>query len=153
MFAAVKSYVPLGDLMQGATVTTANDACIVMAEGIAGSEAQFTELMNARAKALGMTNSVFVNPTGLPADGLDQPAGALGDLEDAGGVALVDLGVQQQRGGPAQELRRDAVRRRRPVGAGVVVAGDQAPQPAAVHERDRHGRDDAHVREVLEVDR
>ncbi len=69
MFAAVKSLVPLADLIQGATVISANDACIVMAEGIAGSEARFAELMNERAAALGLTRSVFVNPTGLPADG------------------------------------------------------------------------------------
>jgi D-alanyl-D-alanine carboxypeptidase (penicillin-binding protein 5/6) len=69
MFAAVKSFVPLGDLIQGAVVITANDACIVMAEGMSGSEAKFTEEMNERAKQLGMTKSVFVNPTGLPAEG------------------------------------------------------------------------------------
>ena len=69
MFAAIKSFVPLGDLIQGAVVITANDACIVMAEGISGSEAKFTELMNERAKGLGLAKSVFVSPTGLPADG------------------------------------------------------------------------------------
>lgn len=69
MFAAIKSFVPLGDLIQGAVVITANDACIVMAEGISGSEAKFTELMNDKAKELGLAKSVFVNPTGLPADG------------------------------------------------------------------------------------
>lgn len=69
MFAAVKSFVPLGDLIQGAVVITANDACIVMAEGMSGSEAKFTERMNERAKELGLAKSVFVNPTGLPADG------------------------------------------------------------------------------------
>ena len=70
-----------------------------------------------------------------------------------GPLALVDLGVEQQRGGAAEELRGDAVGGRRPVRAGVVVAGDEAPQPAAVDERDRHRRDDAHVGEVLEVHR
>jgi len=69
MFAAIKSFVPLGDLIQGAVVITANDACIVMAEGMSGSEAKFTGEMNKRAKQLGMTKSVFVNPTGLPAEG------------------------------------------------------------------------------------
>lgn len=69
MFAAVKSFVPLGDLIQGATVITANDACIVMAEGISGSEAGFTQQMNERARQIGLTKSVFVNPTGLPAEG------------------------------------------------------------------------------------
>lgn len=69
MFAALKSQVPVFDLLQGAIVTTANDACIVIAEGMAGSEAAFAGLMNERAKALGLTGSVFVNPTGLPADG------------------------------------------------------------------------------------
>lgn len=69
MFAAIKSFVPLADLIQGAVVITANDACIVMAEGMSGSEAKFTEEMNERAKQLGMTKSIFVNPTGLPAEG------------------------------------------------------------------------------------
>jgi len=69
MFAAVKSQVPFLDLLQGAAVITANDACIIMAEAMAGSEVAFSVAMNDRAQALGLANSTFVNPTGLPADG------------------------------------------------------------------------------------
>ncbi len=67
-----KMFVPQGgsvkveDLIRGMLVQSGNDACIVLAEGIAGSEDQFVELMNAKAKELGLTNSHFVNCTGWP---------------------------------------------------------------------------------------
>ncbi len=66
MFAAVKSQVPVGDLVKGVAVQTANDGCLILAEGISGSEAKFVERMNARAKALGLKDTVFGNATGLP---------------------------------------------------------------------------------------
>lgn len=69
MFAALNSMVPLNDLIQGAIVIFANDACIVIAEGMTGSEAAFAEKMNARAGELGLAASRFVNPTGLPGEG------------------------------------------------------------------------------------
>ncbi|KAA0971217.1 D-alanyl-D-alanine carboxypeptidase [Aureimonas fodinaquatilis] len=69
MFAAVKSSVPVDALIQGAIVQAANDACIILAEGLAGSEKAFADRMNRRAEELGLTSSHFVNPTGLPADG------------------------------------------------------------------------------------
>ncbi|ORE92776.1 D-alanyl-D-alanine carboxypeptidase family protein [Aurantimonas sp. 22II-16-19i] len=69
MFADVKSNVSVENLIHGAIIHSANDACIALAEGIAGSEEAFAELMNRRAAELGMTNSRFVNPTGLPAEG------------------------------------------------------------------------------------
>jgi D-alanyl-D-alanine carboxypeptidase (penicillin-binding protein 5/6) len=69
MFAEVRSSIRLEDLVKGAIVQSANDACIVIAEGMAGSEEAFSELMNQRARALGLTGSVFVNATGLPAEG------------------------------------------------------------------------------------
>jgi D-alanyl-D-alanine carboxypeptidase (penicillin-binding protein 5/6) len=50
-------------------IQAANDGCIVLAEGLAGSEAAFAEKLNARAAEIGMTDSRFVNSTGLPADG------------------------------------------------------------------------------------
>lgn len=65
MFAKVKSTVPLADLLQGLTVQMANDAAIVMAEGMRGSEASFAQLMNERAKQIGLKDSHFANPTGL----------------------------------------------------------------------------------------
>lgn len=66
MFAAVKSQVPVADLIKGIAVQTANDGCLIIAEGMAGSEAKFVERMNARAAELGLTNSHFANATGLP---------------------------------------------------------------------------------------
>ena len=69
MFAKLNSQVPVEALIRGTIVQSANDAAIVLAEGIAGSEAAFAEIMNRRAGELGMTGSHFVNPTGLPADG------------------------------------------------------------------------------------
>jgi D-alanyl-D-alanine carboxypeptidase (penicillin-binding protein 5/6) len=69
MFAKVKSSVRLEDLIKGMAVVSANDACIAVAEGMAGSEANFARLMTERARQLGLTASVFKNATGLPADG------------------------------------------------------------------------------------
>ncbi len=66
MFAAVKSNVRLEDLLRGIMVQNANDACIAIAEGMAGSETAFAALMNERARELGLTHSEFVNSTGLP---------------------------------------------------------------------------------------
>ncbi|MBB5278353.1 D-alanyl-D-alanine carboxypeptidase (penicillin-binding protein 5/6) [Rhizobium rosettiformans] len=66
MFAAVKSQVPVADLIKGIAVQTANDGCLIIAEGMAGSEAKFVERMNARAAELGLTESHFANATGLP---------------------------------------------------------------------------------------
>lgn len=66
MFAAVKSQVPVADLIRGIAVQTANDGCLIIAEGMAGSEAKFVERMNARAQELGLTDSRFGNATGLP---------------------------------------------------------------------------------------
>jgi D-alanyl-D-alanine carboxypeptidase (penicillin-binding protein 5/6) len=69
MFAAVKSSVPLEDLIKGMAVVSANDACIAIAEGMAGTEDNFARLMTERARKLGLEKSVFRNATGLPEDG------------------------------------------------------------------------------------
>ncbi|UUP19471.1 D-alanyl-D-alanine carboxypeptidase DacC [Nitratireductor thuwali] len=69
MFAEVKSSVPLEALVQGVIVQSANDGCIVIAEGMAGSEENFARLMTERARTLGLDTSTFVNSTGLPAAG------------------------------------------------------------------------------------
>lgn len=69
MFAKVKSNIRLEDLIKGAIVQSANDACIAIAEGMAGSEANFARLMTERARKLGLTTSTFVNSTGLPQEG------------------------------------------------------------------------------------
>jgi D-alanyl-D-alanine carboxypeptidase (penicillin-binding protein 5/6) len=80
MFAKVKSRIALADLIQGAVVQSANDACIVIAEGMAGSEAAFAERMTERARTLGLARSTFRNATGLPAEGQVVTARELVDL-------------------------------------------------------------------------
>jgi len=69
MFAALKSNVRVEDLIRGVTVQFANDACIILAEGIAGSEEAFVERMVKEARALGLEKSTFANATGLPDPG------------------------------------------------------------------------------------
>ncbi|MEC9342738.1 MAG: D-alanyl-D-alanine carboxypeptidase family protein, partial [Pseudomonadota bacterium] len=66
MFAELDSEVPLEDLIRGVVVQSANDACIAIAESMAGSEIAFAGLMNQRARELGLTDSHFTNSTGLP---------------------------------------------------------------------------------------
>jgi serine-type D-Ala-D-Ala carboxypeptidase (penicillin-binding protein 5/6) len=66
MFVQIGTQVKVEDLVRGMIVQSGNDACIVLAEGIAGSEEQFVELMNQKAKELGLTNSSFRNATGWP---------------------------------------------------------------------------------------
>ncbi|WP_416408742.1 D-alanyl-D-alanine carboxypeptidase family protein [Agrobacterium rosae] len=66
MFAALKSSVGINDLLTGIIVQNANDGCLVVAEGMAGSDAAFSKRMTERAAALGMTSSSFANSTGLP---------------------------------------------------------------------------------------
>lgn len=69
MFVGVGSKVPLEELIKGITVVSGNDACVAVAEHLSGSIGSFAEAMNNKAKELGMTNSHFVNPHGLPAQG------------------------------------------------------------------------------------
>ena len=57
------------DLIRGMIINSGNDACVVVAEGLAGTEEAFSAQMTERARALGMMNSVFVNSSGWPADG------------------------------------------------------------------------------------
>lgn len=72
MFARLNSQLTVSDLIQGITVQSANDGAIVLAEGMSGSEQAFAQKMTERAQALGLKNSVFINPTGLPQDGKQQ---------------------------------------------------------------------------------
>ncbi|WP_237151582.1 D-alanyl-D-alanine carboxypeptidase family protein [Oryzibacter oryziterrae] len=65
MFAAVRSEVSVGDLLRGLVIDYANDAAIVLAEGMAGSDAAFAARMNALAARIGMKDSHFANPTGF----------------------------------------------------------------------------------------
>lgn len=57
------------DMLKAVCVVSANDCSVALAEHIAGSEDAFVERMNQRAKELGMNDTHFVNPTGLPAEG------------------------------------------------------------------------------------
>ncbi len=65
MFVKVGDRVKVSDLLRGMIVQSGNDACVVLAEGLAGSEAAFAERMNRRAAEIGLTNSRFKNATGL----------------------------------------------------------------------------------------
>src|ERR1700742_1282175 len=69
MFAAIHSKVSVDDLLHGAIIQSGNDACIVLAEGIAGSEGAFAEMMTKRARELGLMRSTFANSNGLPDPG------------------------------------------------------------------------------------
>jgi D-alanyl-D-alanine carboxypeptidase (penicillin-binding protein 5/6) len=66
MFAALGSSIRLEDLIRGVIIQSGNDACIVIAEGMAGTQAAFADLMNQEAAKIGLTGSHFTNPTGLP---------------------------------------------------------------------------------------
>ena len=69
MFAALNSKVPVDDLLHGAIIQSGNDACMVLAEGIAGNERAFAEMMTKRARELGLARSTFANSNGLPDPG------------------------------------------------------------------------------------
>lgn len=69
MFVGVNTLVKIEDLLRGVIIQSGNDACIVLAEGIAGSEADFATLMNKKAAELGLKDSHFKNATGWPDDG------------------------------------------------------------------------------------
>ncbi len=66
MFLNPNQRVKVRDLLRGIIVQSGNDACIVAAEGLAGSEEVFAALMTQKAKELGLKNSTFANATGLP---------------------------------------------------------------------------------------
>ena len=66
MFIRIDTQVPVEDLIKGMIVQSGNDACVTLAEGIAGSEENFAQMMNREAQRLGMKNSSFRNSTGLP---------------------------------------------------------------------------------------
>lgn len=66
MFAKLGSTIRIEDLVRGIVVQSGNDACIVVAEGMAGTEATFADLMNQEARKIGLEKSHFTNATGLP---------------------------------------------------------------------------------------
>jgi len=69
MFVHVGDRVKIEDLLKGIIVQSGNDACIVVAEGLAGSEEAFAEKATKRARELGLSNSTFRNASGWPAEG------------------------------------------------------------------------------------
>lgn len=66
MFLKIGEKVRVEDILKGILIQSGNDACIVAAENLAGSEDDFAEMMNKRARELGLDNSSFANSTGLP---------------------------------------------------------------------------------------
>lgn len=82
MFVTLGSNVKVEDLIRGIIITSGNDACVVVAEGIGGTEQGFVDMMNARAKQIGLNHSHFVNPNGLP-----DPPGQLMSVMDLAKLA------------------------------------------------------------------
>lgn len=66
MFLRVDEQVSVDELLDGIIIQSGNDACLVIAEGIAGSEQAFAKLMNEAGRKIGLTNSHFLNSTGWP---------------------------------------------------------------------------------------
>lgn len=66
MFVEVGSDIRVEDLLRGVIIQSGNDACVVLAEGLAGSESAFAQAMSDRAKEIGLTDSHFANATGWP---------------------------------------------------------------------------------------
>ncbi|AUW58585.1 D-alanyl-D-alanine carboxypeptidase [Sphingobium sp. SCG-1] len=70
MFLSVGEQVSVENLLHGIVTLSGNDACVVLAEGIAGTEDAFVALMNQEAKRMGLTNSHFGNSNGWPDEGV-----------------------------------------------------------------------------------
>ena len=70
MFLSPRSKVPVIDLMRGVIIQSGNDAAISLAEHISGGETAFSDNMNYQAELMGMTNTYYMNATGLPAEGM-----------------------------------------------------------------------------------
>jgi serine-type D-Ala-D-Ala carboxypeptidase (penicillin-binding protein 5/6) len=69
MYAELNSKASVENLLRGAIIQSGNDACIVLAEGIAGTEGEFAAKLTQRAREIGLTKSVFTNSNGLPDPG------------------------------------------------------------------------------------
>ncbi len=66
MFVPLGGPISISDLLRGMIVQSGNDACVVLAEGLAGSVEAFVDLMNQKAKEIGLKDSHFANVDGLP---------------------------------------------------------------------------------------
>jgi serine-type D-Ala-D-Ala carboxypeptidase (penicillin-binding protein 5/6) len=80
MFAAIHSRVKVSDLLQGIIVDSANDACIAVAEALAGNEASFGQMLTQRARAIGLETSTFTNSTGYSDPNLRVTAREMAEL-------------------------------------------------------------------------
>ena len=65
MFIMINDQVSVEDLLKGIIIASGNDACVALAEGIAGSEENFAEMMNEKAEEIGMTGTNFTNSSGI----------------------------------------------------------------------------------------
>jgi D-alanyl-D-alanine carboxypeptidase (penicillin-binding protein 5/6) len=91
MFLRARDVVTVADLLRGIIVLSGNDACIVLAEHMAGSHEIFVDWLNGKATELGMTNSNFVNANGWPAEGHVMSARDLATLSYRLSVDFPDL--------------------------------------------------------------
>ena len=80
MFAAIHSDVKVDDLIHGIIVNSANDACIAIAEGMAGNETAFGALLTKRAREIGLEKSTFTNADGFPDPNLRVTAREMAEL-------------------------------------------------------------------------
>ena len=80
MFADLNSQISVENLVRSVIIQSGNDAAIVLAEGIAGSEGSFAAMMNELAEEIGLSDSHFTNPTGLPDPDMYVTARDLADL-------------------------------------------------------------------------
>lgn len=81
-FAMIGTRIPVETLIRGIIIASANDMCVVVAESLGGSVEAFADMMNARAKQLGLKDSHFVNPDGLP-----EPPGQMMSAHDLARLA------------------------------------------------------------------
>ncbi len=88
MFVELGSRIRVEDLIRGIIIQSGNDACVVVAEGLGGTFEGFVDLMNKRAKELGLAQSKFVNPDGLP-----EPPGQLMSALDLAKLSRHIIGI------------------------------------------------------------
>jgi len=80
MFAALHSRIAVSDLIRGMIIQSGNDACIVLAEALAGNEPEFAARLTKRAREIGLAKSTFTNSNGLPDPGMQVTARELSIL-------------------------------------------------------------------------
>ena len=83
MFAPLNSRVKVNDLLRGIIIQSANDACIAIAEALAGNEMAFGVKMTNRAREIGLTKSTFTNATGLAQSGIESDGARTGQARAA----------------------------------------------------------------------